>query len=92
MARDSAPLPDDPIYRAVLIVLMGSVVIGAIAAITGELVFRIPALSQAGGWITVVCGAIYFVFRWLGRREAKRRAAEAQRSREGWDDFDERSE
>ena len=70
--RFTPPLPDDPIYRAILFVLMASVVIGAAAAITGELVFHNPALSQAGGWITVVCGAASnFVFRWLGRRRGQ---------------------
>lgn len=76
MAGPSPPLPDDGVYRAILVVLVISVIGGAILALAGEFVFDSQALGRAGGWLAVVCGAIYFVFRWLGRREARRRAAE----------------
>ena len=78
------PLPDDGIYRAILVVLVISLVIGAAMSLAGELVWHNEAISQTGGWIAVISGVIYFVFRWLGRREAKRQA-ERQASRPGND-------
>ena len=74
MAEKTPPLPEDGIYRAILIVLVGSVVIGAVMSLAGELVWHNEAISQAGGWIAVVSGVIYFIFRWLGRREAAKQA------------------
>lgn len=74
MAEKTPPLPDDGIYRAILVVLVISLMIGAAMSLAGELVWHNEAISQTGGWIAVISGAAYFVFRWLGRREAKRRA------------------
>ena len=75
MPRDPTP-PDDGIYRAVLLVLVLSIVAGAALALAGRFVWQREDLSQLGTGITLVCGGIYLVFRWLGAREARRRARE----------------
>ena len=73
MRRDSPPFPQDPIYRTILFVLMASVVAGAVLALAGEAWFHDQGISHLGGWIVVICGGLYFFFRWLGRREMRRR-------------------
>jgi len=83
MAEKTPLLPDDGIYRAILVVLVLSVVLGAVMSLAGKLVWHSEAISQIGGWIVVVCGVLYFVFRWLGRREAARQARrQASRGRD----------
>jgi hypothetical protein len=67
--------PDDPIYRTILLVLVLSVLAGAALALVGELLYRSEAAGRAGTGIALVSALIYFVFRWLGRREARRKAA-----------------
>ncbi len=78
MPRDLPPQPGDGIYRAILMVLVFSVMAGALLALAGELLWHNPALSQAGTWMAVVTGALYFVFRLLGAREARKRAREQE--------------
>ncbi|MGD1878854.1 MAG: hypothetical protein ACFB13_15310 [Kiloniellaceae bacterium] len=74
--RPNAPRPIDPrrepIYRAILAVLVISVVAGAVLSLVGETVFASRALARAGLGMAVVCGVLYWVFRWLGRRAAGR--------------------
>lgn len=55
---------------------MLSVVAGVATMLTGERVFHSPAMERAGAGLALVSGAVYFFFRWLGRREARRRGAE----------------
>lgn len=69
-------MPDDGIYRAILIVLVISVVAGALAMLVGERIFHSEAMESAGAGLALVSGAVYFFFRWLGRREARRRGGE----------------
>ena len=76
MDRDTPPIPDDGIYRTILIVLVMSVLVGGALALAGELVYHDETISHFGGWVVVICGALYFLFRWLGRREAQKRAAQ----------------
>ena len=73
MGQGTPPLPDDGIYRAILIVLVISVLAGGVIALAGEMVYRDEAISRFGGWVTAICGALYVLFRWLGRREARKR-------------------
>ena len=77
-------MPDDGVFRAILIVLVLSVVSGVLATLAGDLVFHSPALERTGTGVALVCGALYFVFRWLGRREMRRREA-AESTRRGED-------
>ena len=62
----------EPIYRAILIVLVVSVVVGAVITLTGETLFGSRALASAGLGMAVVCGGLYWIFRLLGRRAARR--------------------
>ncbi len=66
-------MPEDGIYRAILIVLVISVMAGVAAVLAGSYLFHSTAMEQAGTGLTLICGALYFVFRWLGRREMRRR-------------------
>jgi len=76
MPRESPPLPDERIYRTILMVLVASLLIGAFCALAGELLWHNPALGQAGTWLVIASGAAYAFFRMLGVREARKRAAE----------------
>ena len=64
---------DEPIFRAILWVMVISVVAGVGLALAGELVFVSESIRNAGTGVGIVSGMIYFIFRWLGRREAVRR-------------------
>lgn len=68
------PLPDSGIYRLILWVMVATVVCGAILAIAGETLAQDPGLSRLGTGMALIGGAIYGFFRWLGLREARRRA------------------
>jgi uncharacterized membrane protein YfcA len=65
--------PNDGIYRAILMVLVASVFAGAVLALLGDLYFHNEALKLVGVGTVILAGAIYFFFRFLGRREAARR-------------------
>ena len=72
IGRRSA-LPEDGIFRAILLVLVITVIAGAVATLVGEYVLHSEALVRVGTGAVLIGGAVYFVFRWLGRREARRR-------------------
>ena len=65
--------PNDGSYRAILMVLVASVFAGAILALLGDLYFHNEALKLVGVGTVILAGAVYFFFRFLGRREAARR-------------------
>lgn len=71
-AKDDDPRRD-PIYRAILAVLVASILFGAALTLTGEALFASRALANAGLGLALVCFALYAVFRLLGRRAARRR-------------------
>ena len=52
---------------------MITVIAGAVATLVGEYVLHSEALVRVGTGAVLIGGAVYFVFRWLGRREARRR-------------------
>ena len=52
---------------------MVTVVAGAAAVLAGEYVFYSGAMTRTGTGAVLICGALYFFFRWLGLREAGRR-------------------
>ncbi len=78
MAGLRASLPDERIYRAILIVLVVSLLAGVAITLVGEYMLHSEPVSRAGAGLAIVSGAIYFFFRWLGRRETRRRAAERE--------------
>lgn len=69
----------EPIYRAILAVLVASVLAGALLTIAGEPLFGSRALANAGFGMAVVCGILYWVFRLIGRRAAQRARAGSKR-------------
>ena len=71
-------MSDDSLYRAILSVLAGSTVCGALALLAGEYLTPSPALRTAGMGLAVVSGLAYLFMRWLGRREARRRGDESE--------------
>ncbi|MEE8559846.1 MAG: hypothetical protein V3S88_03955 [Alphaproteobacteria bacterium] len=73
----SKPQPGDGIYRAILWVMVATVLLGTFLAIAGETVLHNPDISLFGAIVALIGGAIYAAFRVLGAREAKRRAGRA---------------
>ena len=65
--------PGDGIHRAILWVMVVTVILGAVLAIIGATRLQDPALGRLGVAIAVVGAAIYAFFRILGVREARRR-------------------
>ena len=82
MPRESPPWPSDGIYRAILIVLVASLLLGAAVALAGDLLWHSPGLSQAGTWLALASGGAYLFFRILGAREARKRARAAAEAAE----------
>jgi hypothetical protein len=78
MAGPKASLPQESIYRAILIVLVVSLLAGVAVTLVGEYMLYSEPVSRAGTWLAIVSGAIYFFFRWLGRRESRRRAEDGE--------------
>ncbi len=62
----------EPVFRAILWVMVISVIAGVGLALSGELIFGSVSIRNAGTGIGVLSGLIYFAFRWLGKREAER--------------------
>jgi len=69
---------NEPVYRAILAVLVASVLAGAVLTLAGEALTGSQALANAGLGMALVCGLLYWVFRLLGRRAARRAAAQRQ--------------
>ena len=79
MANQPGPLPPDGIYRSILLVLVITILAGALFALAGEYIMASEAAKTVGVGVVLIAGALYFFFRLLGRREA-RRQAERQRA------------
>ena len=76
MSPSKSPLPGDGIYRTILLVMVLSVVAGAIVTFVGAYALRDDAISRAGTWLALISAGIYVFFRLLGRREMRRRDGE----------------
>jgi hypothetical protein len=85
MPRQTPNLPDDRIYRTILIVLVVSLLVGAVLAVAGDLLWHSPGLSQAGTWLVIASGGAYVFFRVLGAREARKRSRAAEQTPESDD-------
>lgn len=72
--RERPPLPEEPIWRWILIVLLAGTVLATLLALAADGLWRRPALASAAGWAAIVTAALYLFFRWLGAREAAKRA------------------
>ncbi len=63
---------------------MITVVAGGAITLAGEYLYHSEAMIRVGTGAVLTGGVIYFFFRWLGRREARRRkAAGLDRERPG---------
>ena len=71
--QEPPPLPKDGIYRAILLALVITILGGAVVALSGDYYFHDEAVKKTGVGIVLVGGFIYFFFRVLGRREARKR-------------------
>ena len=69
----------DPIYQGILWVLVASVLAGAVLTLTGETLFDSRALATAGLGLAVICGALYWFFRLLGKRRAAKQRSKTDR-------------
>ena len=66
-------MPNDGLFRAILLVLVVSAMLGAAIMLAGEYFLQSPEAALLGTWIAIVCGGLYFFFRLLGKREMRRR-------------------
>lgn len=83
--RDRPPLPEEPIWRWILIVLLAATILATLLAFAADSLWQRPLLAEAAGWSAIVTAAAYLFFRWLGAREAARRA-DGERGGDGRDD------
>ncbi len=67
-------MPQDGIYRAILWVLVLTVVAGAIVALLGATTAHDPIMVRVGVGVALIAGVIYAFFRRLGAKQSKRRA------------------
>lgn len=83
-------MPNDPIFRTILICLGVTVIAGAVLALTGEKYFQDEGLKDLGVGIVLVAGACYLFFRIMGVRRARRekRQAKAEDTRTSESDDD----
>ncbi len=65
--------PNDAIFRAILGVMLLTVIGGVALVLLGDYVWHNEAMKNVGTGAVLLGGFIYFFFRVLGKREAKRR-------------------
>lgn len=54
-------------------IMIANVLAGAVLVITGETMDLSPAFARVGLGLALICGSAYFFFRWLQRKEIRRR-------------------
>lgn len=64
----------DGLYRAIMMVLVGSVMVGALLTLTGEMLFDSRPLANAGLGMAVLAGIAYWGLRLKARAAARRMA------------------
>jgi hypothetical protein len=69
-----ASVPRDAIFSTIMWIMVANVLAGAVLAITGETLNLSPAFGRVGLGMAIICGGVYFFFRWLQRKEARRRS------------------
>ena len=65
--------PQDAIFTNIIWIMIANVLVGAVMVIAGATLDLPPAVGRVGLGLAVICGGIYFFFRWLQRKEARRR-------------------
>jgi len=73
--RETPPLPDEPIWRWILYVLVAATVAATFLAIGAHYAWNNPVLAEVAGWSAIATAVLYLVFRRLGAREMAKRAA-----------------
>lgn len=66
---------DDPLYRAVIAVLVGTVMLGAVLTLSGEALFGSRPLASVGLGMAVLAGIAYWGLRLKARAAARRQDA-----------------
>ncbi len=72
----------DGLYRAIMMVLVGSVMVGAVLTLTGEMLFDSRPLANVGLGMAVLAGIAYWGLR-LKARAAARRMAQTRAGERG---------
>ncbi len=72
----------DGLYRAIMLVLIGSILLGAVLTLSGEAVFGSKPLANVGLGMAVLAGIAYWGLR-LKARAAQRKAEGDRDSRDG---------
>ncbi len=80
--RDTPPFPRDPLYRAVLGVLLFSALASVLISLLAENRWNQPVLAEVAGYSALISLLGYVAVRWLGIRSARREAQERQRNQE----------
>lgn len=75
-SHSSVAEPRDAIFTGIMWIMIANVLVGALLMIVTETMNLPPAVGQTGLGLALVCGGVYFFFRWFQRKEAKRRAGE----------------
>ena len=74
---------DDGLYRAIMMVLVGSVLLGAVLTLSGESLFGSRPLSTVGLGMAVLAGIAYWGLRIKARMAARRATEASDRDRQG---------
>jgi len=70
--RDSHSFPKDPLYRAVLGVLVFSALVSVLISFLADGRWNRPVLAEVAGYSALLSLVAYLVIRWLGIRSAQR--------------------
>lgn len=70
--RETPAFPKDPLYRAVLGVLLVSAIASVLISLLAENRWNMPVLSEVAGYAALASLIGYLAVRWLGIRSAKR--------------------
>lgn len=73
MMHSGSTDPKDAIFTNIMWIMIANVLAGAVMVIAGETMNLSPAFGRVGVGLVVICGGVYFFFRWLQRKEARRR-------------------
>lgn len=73
-SRSAAAEPRDAIFTGIMWIMIANILVGALLMIVTETMNLPPAVGQTGLGLALVCGGVYFFFRWFQRKEARRRS------------------
>ncbi|MEO1192225.1 MAG: hypothetical protein AAFY02_10740 [Pseudomonadota bacterium] len=75
--RDTPAFPKDPLFQAVLAVLLASALVSFVISLLADSQWNLPVLSEVAGFAALLSLVGYLIVRWLGIRAAKRDQQEA---------------